>query len=135
MRDDAFHSPEGKAMKKMVKMLAVFAVMFVAASTVAQAQGGGRGRGGANYAAILKDSLHVSEAVATKADSIVKAYQAKNAELRASANGDMASVMPKMQELRTQQINDLKALLNDEQKAAFDKILAAMPQGRRGGGR
>ena len=121
-------------MKKMVKVMATFAVMFLAASTVAQAQGGGRGRGGPNYATILKDSLHVSEAVATKADSIVKAYQAKNAELRASANGDMASVMPKMQELRTQQVNDLKALLNDEQKAAFDKILAAMPQGRRGGG-
>ena len=121
-------------MKKMVRMLAAFAVMFVAASTVAHAQGRGGGRG-MNMAVILKDSLHVSEAVATKADSIVKAYQAKNADLRASANGDMASVMPKMQELRAQQITDLKALLTDEQKAAFDKILAAMPQGRRGGGR
>ena len=47
----------------------------------------------------------------------------------------MASVAPKMQELRTQQINDLKALLNADQKAAFDKIIAAMPTGRRGGGR
>jgi hypothetical protein len=120
-------------MKKMVKMLAAFAVMFVAASTVAHAQGRGGGR--MNMAVILKDSLHVSEAVATKADSIAKAYQQKNADLRASANGDMASVMPKMQELRAQQVTDLKALLTDEQKAAFDKILANMPQGRRGGGR
>jgi protein CpxP len=126
-------------MKKMVKMMATFAVMFLAVSAVAEAQGGGggggRGRGGPNYANILKDSLHVSDAVAAKADSIVKVYQQKNADLRASANGDMQSVMPKMQELRTQQVNDLKGLLTADQKTAFDKILAAMPQGRRGGGR
>ena len=121
-------------MKKLVKMMATFAVMFFAVSTVAHAQGrGGGGRG--NMANILKDSLHVSAEVATKADSIAAAYQKKNADLRASANGDMASVAPKMQELRTQQINDLKALLNADQKAAFDKIIAAMPTGRRGGGR
>jgi len=126
-------------MKKMVKMLAAFAVMFVAVTTVAKAQGGGggggRGRGGAQLANILKDSLHVSADVQTKADSIAASYQKKNADLRASANGDMASVAPKMQELRTQQINDLKALLTADQKTAFDKIIAAMPTGRRGGGR
>jgi hypothetical protein len=120
-------------MKKLVKMLATFAVLSLAVTATAQAQGRRGGGRGVNYATILKDSLHVSEAVATKADSIVKEYQQKNADLRASANGDMQSVMPKMQELRTQQVNDLKALLTDEQKAAFDKILAAMP-GRRGGG-
>jgi len=125
-------------MKKMVKMLAAFAVMFVAVTTVAKAQGGGgggRGRGGAQLANILKDSLHVSADVQVKADSIAAAYQKKNADLRASANGDMASVAPKMQELRTQQINELKGLLTADQKTAFDKIIAAMPTGRRGGGR
>jgi len=118
----------------MIKMLAMVAVTFVAASTVAQAQGRGAG-GRPNMAAILRDSLHVSDAVGAKADSIVKVYQQKNTDLRASANGDMASVAPKMQELRTEQVNDLKALLTADQKTAFDKILAAMPQGRRGGGR
>jgi hypothetical protein len=127
-------SPEGTVMKKMVKMMAAVAVMFFAVSSVAHAQGRGNG-GRGNMANILKDSLHVSAEVATKADSIAASYQKKNADLRASANGDMASVMPKMQELRTQQINDLKALLNADQKAAFDKIIANMPQGRRGGGR
>jgi hypothetical protein len=126
-------------MNKMLKIVSMAAVMFVAVTTVAKAQnpqqqgrrGGGRGP---NVTSILKDSLHVSDDVAAKADSIVKAYQAKNMELRQSANGDMQSVMPKMQELRTQQTADIKALLTDEQKAAFDKIMAAMP-GRRGGGR
>lgn len=120
-------------MKRMVKTLATFAVMFFAVSTVAHAQGRGGGRGGPNYANILKDSLHVSDAVAAKADSIAKAYQEKNAELR-NSGGDMQTLMPKMQELRTQQQNDLKALLTAEQKEHFEKILANMPQGRRGGG-
>ena len=48
---------------------------------------------------------------------------------------DLASKeVPKLANHVAIQVNDLKALLNDEQKAAFDKILAAMPQGRRGGG-
>ena len=128
-------------MNKMIRMAVMAAAMFAVVTTVAQAQGGeqqggrrGGGRGGMNYSAILKDSLHVSDAVAAKADSIVAAYRQKNMDLRNSANGDMQSVMPKMQELRTQQITDLKALLTDDQKAAFQKILDAMPQGRRGGG-
>lgn len=124
-------------MKKMIKTMVMAAAMFAAVTTVAKAQdaqqqGGRRGGGrGPNVVSILKDSLHVSDAVAAKADSIVKAFQAKNQELRASANGDMQSVMPKMMELRTQQMDAIKALLTDEQKAAFDKL---MPQGRRGGG-
>jgi protein CpxP len=120
---------------KMIRTVALAAAMFAAVTTVAKAQGGGGGRGNRPNPTltVLKDSLKVSDAVFAKADSIVKAYGAKNAELRASANGDMASVAPKMAELRTQQTSDIKALLTDEQKAAFDKIMAAMPQGRRGG--
>jgi len=121
---------------KMIRTVAMAAAMFAAVTTVAKAQGGGGGGGRGNRPnpalAVLKDSLKVSDAIVAKADSITKAYAAKNAELRASANGDMASVQPKMAELRTQQTNDIKALLTDEQKA-FDKIMAAMPQGRRGG--
>ena len=126
-------------MKKMIKTVAMVAAMFVAVSTVAKAQdaqpqgrrGGGRGP---NVASLLKDSLHVSDAVAAKADSIVKVYQAKNQELMQSANGDMQAVRPKMQELRTEQTNAIKALLTDEQKAAYDKLMSSMGGGRRGGG-
>ena len=124
---------------KTVKTMVMAAAMVVAASTVAMAQDAqqqgrqGGGRGGPNVVSLLKDSLKVSDAVAAKADSIVKAFQAKQTELRNSANGDMQSVMPKMQELRTQQTDAIKALLNDEQKAAYDKLMASMRGGRRGG--
>jgi hypothetical protein len=118
-------------MQKMIRMTVLAAAMFMVVTTVAKAQGGGRGR--PNVVSILKDSLKVSEAVAAKADSIVKAYQAANAPLMEAARGGDADARTKLNESRQKQSADIKALLTDDQKAAFDKIMAAMPQGRRGG--
>jgi len=127
-------------MKKMIRMTMMVAAMFLAVTTVAKAQdstqqqgrrGGGRGP---NVVAILKDSLHVSDKVEDKADSIVKAYQAQMAPLMQAARGGDADARTKLMELRTKQTDDIKALLTDEQKAQFDKIMAAMRPGRRGGG-
>jgi hypothetical protein len=125
-------------MNKIVKMAVMAAAMFAAVTSVAKAQdaqqqgagrrGGGRGP---NVVAILKDSLHVSDAVAAKADSIVKAYQAQQAPLMEAARGGDADARTKMADLRTKQTADIKALLTDEQKAAFDKMMPA--GGRRGG--
>lgn len=120
-------------MKKMIQMAMMAAAMFTVATTVAEAQGGGGGRGRPNVVSILKDSLKVSDAVAAKADSIVKAYQTANASLMEAARGGDADARTKLTESRAKQTADIKALLTDDQKAAFDKIMAAMPQGRRGG--
>jgi hypothetical protein len=114
-------------MKKMIRMAAMLAAMFVATTTVAQAQG----RRGASPVTILKDSLHVSDAIATKADSIYKAYQAESEPLMAAARGGDADARTKMTAARTKMTDAIKALLTDEQKAQFDKM---MPAGRRGGG-
>jgi len=119
--------------------LAAVAVMFVAVSTVAKAQDAqqqgrrGGGRGGMNVVTLLKDSLHVSDAVAAKADSIQKEYAAKRQPLMEAARGGDADARTKMQALQKEQNDAIKALLTDEQKAAFDKITASMG-GRRGGG-
>lgn len=126
-------------MKKMIRMTMMVAAMFLAVTSVAKAQdsaqqqgrrGGGRGM---NIVALLKDSLHVSDAVAAKADSIVKAYQAQTQPLVEAMRGGDADARTKLMELRTKQNDDIKALLTDEQKAQFDKIAAGM-RGRRGGG-
>ncbi|HEY4131234.1 MAG TPA: Spy/CpxP family protein refolding chaperone [Gemmatimonadaceae bacterium] len=116
-------------MKKMIRMAAFAAAMFATTATVAHAQGR---RGGANPVTILKDSLHVSEAVATKADSIYKAYQAESAPLMEAMRGGDAEARTKMGAARTKMMDGIKALLTDEQKTKFD---AMMPAGRRGGGR
>jgi hypothetical protein len=122
-------------MKKMIRMAAMAAVMFVAVTTVAKAQGGGgagggRGRG-PNVMSILKDSLKVSDAVLAKADSITKAFAATNAPLMEAARGGDADARTKMMENRAKQTEAIKALLTDAQKADLDKM---MPTGRRGGG-
>src|SRR5438067_4966846 len=101
-RRETLHLPLGaQAMKKMIRMAMTVVVMFVAVATVAKAQDAqqqgrrGGGRGGSPVA-ILKDSLHVSDAVLAKADSIVKDFQAKNAPLMEAARGGDADARTKM---------------------------------------
>ncbi len=121
-------------MNKIMRTAVMAAAMFVAVSTVAKAQGGGgggRGRG-PNVMAILRDSLHVSDAVAAKADSIVKSFAAENAPLMEAARGGDVDARTKMMENRTKQTEAIKALLTAEQKEAYDKMMPA--GGRRGGG-
>jgi hypothetical protein len=125
-------------MKKMIRMTMMVAAMFLTVTTVAKAQDsaqqqGRRGGRGMNVVTLLKDSLHVSDAVAAKADSIQKSYQSQMQPLMEAARGGDADARTKMGELRTKQTDEIKALLTDEQKAQFDKIMASM-RGRRGGG-
>ncbi len=122
-------------MKTMTRMAMMVAVMFLAVTSVGQAQGGGGGgRGGNRVMAVLKDSMKVSEAILAKADSIQKAGNAAMAPLMEAARGGDADARTKMNEMRTKQTADIKALLSADQQAQFDKIMAAFPQGRRGGG-
>ena len=91
--------------------------------------GGGRGP---SPVSILKDSLKVSDAIVAKADSIYKAYQTETAPLSEAMRGGDASAGPKLQAARTKMTDAIKALLTDEQKAQYDKLMPA--RGRRGGG-
>ena len=125
-------------MKKMIRMTAMAAAMFVAVSMVAKAQdpaqqGRGRGGGGAARIMAVLDSVKASADVKTKADSIIKATQALNAPLMEAARGGDADARGKMQANSQKQTEAIKALLTDEQKAQYDKVMAAMPAGRRGG--
>src|SRR4051812_2994324 len=124
------NSPEGRAMKKMIKMAMMAAALFAVVTTTAKAQGGG-GRGGRNPLVILKDSMHVSDAVLAKADSIVKAAAAESAPLMEAARGGDADARTKMGAVTTKRNEAIKALLTDEQKAQYDKLMPA--GGRRGG--
>jgi len=123
-------------MKTMTRMAMMVAVMVLAVTSVGQAQGGGGGggRGGNRVMAVLKDSMKVSEAILAKADSIQKADAAQMQTLNEAARGGDADARTKIGELRTKQTAAIKALLSAEQQAKFDKIMAAFPQGRRGGG-
>ena len=118
-------------MKKMIRMAMMAAAMFMVVTTVAKAQGGGGGGRGPNLMSVLKDSLKVSDAVAAKADSIVKATQAETAPLMEAARGGDADARTKLQAARAKQREAIKALLTDEQKTKFDALVPV--GGRRGG--
>ena len=119
-------------MKKMIQMAIMAAAMFTVVTTAAKAQGGGGGGGrGRNPVTILKDSMHVSDAIVAKADSIVKAAATEAAPLMEAMRGGDADARTKMQAINTKRNEAIKALLTDEQKAQFDKLMPA--GGRRGG--
>jgi len=122
-------------MKTMTRMAMMVAVMFLAVTSVGQAQGGGGGggRGGNRVMAVLKDSMHVSDAILAKADSIQKAFGDKRAPLMEAMRGGDADARAKLTALQTEQTAAIKALLSADQQAQYDKIMAAFPQGRRGG--
>ncbi|HEY4379854.1 MAG TPA: Spy/CpxP family protein refolding chaperone [Acidobacteriaceae bacterium] len=102
------------------------------------AQGGGGGGRGmmtpeARVAAIDK-AVTLTDDQKTKITAIYTADQKKMADMRASGE-DMQTLMPKIQAMRTDENNQIKALLTDEQKPKFDAYVASMPQrGGRGGG-
>jgi hypothetical protein len=120
-------------MKKVLRMVALAAAMFMAVTTVASAQGGGGGRGrGRDPMVILKDSLKVSDAVLAKADSIIKSYAGVNATLREAARGGDADARTKLTENNNKQTEAIKALLTEAQRVEYDRLMP--PMGRRGGG-
>ncbi len=119
-------------MKKMIQMAMMAAAMFMVVTTTAKAQGGGGGGGrGRNPLTILKDSMHVSDAILAKADSIIKVAAAETAPLMEAARGGDADARSKMQVINAKRNEGIKALLSDEQKAQWDKLMPA--GGRRGG--
>jgi hypothetical protein len=127
-------------MQKMIRMTVMAGAMFMAVATVAKAQDAqqqGRGRGGrgagARIMAVLY-SVKASDAVKAKADSIVKAFAAENAPLMEAARGGDADARTKLTANNTKQTDAIKALLSDDQKAQYDKVMAALPQGRGRGG-
>jgi hypothetical protein len=123
-------------MKKMIRMATMAAALMMAVTTVSKAQGGGGGGGRGNPSARVMaalDSVHASDAIKAKADSIVKATAALTAPLMEAARGGDAEARTKMTDLRTKQNEAIKALLTkDEDKATFDRLTAG--GGRRGGG-
>lgn len=120
-------------MKKMIRMAMMAAALFAAVTTTAQAQGGGGGRGGRNPLTILKDSMHVSDAILAKADSIIKAAATESAPLMEAMRGGDADARTKMMAVTTKRNDAIKALLTDAQKAEYDRLMPA-GGGRRGGG-
>src|ERR1043165_4724391 len=122
----------GFAMRKMIRMAVMAAVMFVAVSTVAKAQDpqpqGRRGGGGRGGVAALVSNLGLDSTTMAKVQEIAQKYQAQQRELMQGGAPDQA----KMAELQSKRNDEIKALLNADQKAKFEENVKNAPA-RRGG--
>lgn len=120
--------------------LGLAALMLAASTTVAAAQdqpprqqGQGQGQ---NQMTMLMQGITLTADQQVKVDSIAKKYTAERAALRdPAANMDRETRMAKSREIMTKQIEELKAVLNDDQKKCLEKNQADMAARQQGGGR
>ena len=123
-------------MKKLQYVLA--AALFVGSTSVAVAQDAPARQQGQrpNQMAMLMQGITLTAEQQPKVDSIAKKYDAERATLRDPNNGmDRETRMAKSREIMTKQIDELKAILTDDQKKCLEKNQADMQARMQGGGR
>ena len=107
---------------RMVRTAMMVAALFVGVASVAssqeQQQAGRPGRGGLSAAAMANITL--TPAQQAKKDSIDAKYREQMAALRNSSD-DQETRRTKQREMSTKQLDELKAILTDDQKKVFDK--------------
>jgi Spy/CpxP family protein refolding chaperone len=120
-------------MKKLIRIATLAAAMCLAVTTVSQAQDAGQqqGRrgGGRGGIGMLMQGITVDSATMAKITEISRTFGAQQRELMQGGQPDME----KVREIQTKRNEEIKALLNDDQKKVFDENAAKAPQGRRGG--
>lgn len=110
-------------MKKLTLVLA--AAMLVVGSSVATAQDQPPRMGGRGVAALMQ-GITLTPEQQVKVDSIAAKYGEQRRALMQDQTADRETRMAKSRELMTKQSDEIKALLNDEQKKVFDKNVADM---------
>src|SRR5512143_1512238 len=113
-------------MKRVLMAAAAFVALAVGAPR-AQAVGGGGGGGRMRMAEMLFKDITLTDAQKVKTDSVIAHYR----EMMGPMGGGMGSppdsaTMAKRREIMSKEQADLRALLNADQVATFDKNLAAM---------
>ena len=118
---------------KTVRLALVAAALLIGSAATARAQepqpqgrGGGRGM---QMQMMFKD-ITLTDAQKAQVDSVMAKYRPQMQALRQEmqGGGDRETLMQKNRELMTKQRDEIKAILTDEQKKAFDKNVEEMQQ-------
>ena len=122
-------------MKKLQYVLA--AALFVGSTSVAVAQDApARQQGRPNQMAMLMQGITLTAEQQPKVDSLAKKYDAERAALRdPNSTMDRETRMAKSREIMTKQLEELKTILNDDQKKCLEKNVADMQARQQQGGR
>ncbi len=118
---------------KVIRFLAAAAIVLTATTAMAQGAPQGGGQGGAQRAMeAMMQGITLTDAQKAKVDSIVAASREEGMKMRQEAQAAGGppgpEMMEKMRAVTTKRNDAIKAVLNDEQKAQFEKNLANMPQ-------
>ena len=121
-------------MKKLQYVLA--AALLVGSTSVAVAQDApARQQGRPNQMTMLMQGITLTPEQQPKIDSIATKYDAQRATLRDPNNGmDRETRMAKSREIMTKQLDEIKAILTDDQKKCLEKNVADMEARRQQGG-
>ena len=127
---------------KVIRFLAAAAIVLTATTAMAQGAPQGAPQGGGQAGAqrameAMMQGITLTDEQKAKVESIVAASREEGGKLRQEAQAAGGPPGPEMMEklraVTTKRNEAIKAVLNDEQKAQFEKNLANMPQ--RGGQR
>lgn len=118
-------------MKKLL-MVCCFVVSIVSLSK-AQGGGGRMQRSPAEQAKNLQTQLSLNDDQTAKITAIYTAQAAKMDSIRTAANGDRQAMMSAMMPMRKATSEKIKAVLTDDQKKAYDKMMAERMERMRGG--
>ena len=123
---------------RKLQLAVVAAMLVVSTAAVAQAQppaGGGQGGGRGNQMQAMMQGITLTAEQQTKMDEITKKYADLRAAMMADASLDQDARRAKGMENRTKQMEEVKAILTDEQKKVLEKNQADMQARMQGGGR
>ncbi len=109
----------------LVVLSAAVASAQAAGAPAPQQQGGGMGPGRRNA---LPPDITLTDEQKVKLDEIQKKYQPELAKLREEmqAGGDRAELMKKSAPIREKMSIEIRAILNSDQQAIYDKFQADM---------
>lgn len=131
-------------MKKTIQLFLLAFLSFATVSAFAQPQGGGPGRGGRDInpeqraerqASFMQDKLQLDDELTAEVQEVLLVYTQKMKDARDEADGDWSAMRTTMQTLRTEQNEELEAILGEEQWTKWEAIMAETRGNREGRGR
>jgi Spy/CpxP family protein refolding chaperone len=118
-----------------LRFLLLVACALAGPSILAAQEMGPRGGGRGNQMGMMMQGITLSAEQQIKVDTIASKYTALRASLMQDQSLDQPARRAKGQELMAKQMDELKAVLTDEQKAVLEKNVAEMQARMQGGGR
>ena len=117
-----------------MKKILLLCCFLLGITAISRAQGGGMRMSAEDRAKQLQTQLKLTDDQTAKVVAIFKTQATKRDSIRTAANGDRDAMMQAMMPLMKDTNDKIKAVLTNEQVAAYEKILQERMQRMQQGG-